>query len=98
MATVRNNQNTTNNSPVNIIVRLKNPWFWIGITGVLATAIGLSPETVTTWADLGQAFWTAVQNPYTVFSALVAVLGVIIDPTTAGVSDSARAKTYTKPK
>lgn len=97
MAVAKSNQ-PTNNSPVNIIVRLKNPWFWIGIAGVLATAMGLSPETVTTWADLGQAFGAAIQNPYTVFSALVAVLGVIIDPTTAGVSDSARAKTYTKPK
>lgn len=99
MATTRNtNTNNTSSSPINLIVRLKNPWFWIGIFGVLATALDITPETVTTWESLWNSFIVAIQNPFTVFSAFIAVLGVFIDPTTAGVGDSTRALSYKTPK
>lgn len=92
------NANNTSSSSINILVRLKNPWFWIGIIGVLMTALDITPETVATWPDLFNSLVIAVQNPYTVASALIAVLGVIIDPTTAGVGDSTRALSYKNPK
>lgn len=99
MAATRNtNTNNTSSSSINILVRLKNPWFWIGIIGVFMTALDITPETVATWPDLFNSFVIAVQNPYTVASALIAVLGVIIDPTTAGVGDSTRALSYKNPK
>lgn len=99
MAATRNtNTNNTSSSSINILVRLKNPWFWIGIIGVLMTALDITPETVATWPDLFNSLVIAVQNPYTVASALIAVLGVIIDPTTAGVGDSTRALSYKNPK
>lgn len=83
---------------MNIPVRMKNPWFWVGLAGLFLTAIGVSPETLTSWAALKQALMEFISNPFMIGSALVAMLGQFIDPTTAGVGDSAQAMTYTVPK
>ena len=82
------------NSPV----RFKNPWFWIGVAGVLLTALGIDPKMLTSWEALRTAFMDVIGNPFLLGSAAIALLGQFIDPTTAGVSDSAQAMTYTEPK
>ena len=83
---------------INIPVRMKNPWFWASLMGVILTAMGVSPEMFTSWGAVIQAIRDLVSNPYMLFSVTLAVLGVFIDPTTAGVGDSARALTYINPK
>lgn len=83
---------------MNIPVRMKNPWFWVGLGGVVLTAMGVSPEMLTSWALVGQAVADLVSNPFMLGSVAVAVMGVFVDPTTAGVGDSAQALTYAKPK
>ena len=83
---------------INIPVRMKNPWFWVGLLGVFFTAIGVSPETLTSWAALKTALIDLIGNPYLLASAALALLGQFIDPTTAGISDSKQAMTYTEPK
>ena len=82
---------------MNIPVRMKNPWFWVGLGGVVLTAMGVHPEMLTSWGLVFQAVKDLVSNPFMLGSAAVAVLGVFVDPTTAGVSDSVRAMTYTTP-
>ena len=83
---------------LNIPVRLKNPWFWVGLAGVILAAMGVSPETLTSWEALKAAALGLVSNPYMLGSVLCAVLGVLVDPTTAGVGDSARVMTYSSPR
>lgn len=83
---------------LNLTVRVKNPWFWVGLAGVFVTALGITPETVTSWPALAQALQAAASSPATLAAALAAVLGVVIDPTTAGVGDSQQALLYTQPK
>ena len=83
---------------INFPVRMKNPWFWIGLIGVILTAMGISPEMLTSWEAVWQAIVELVSNPFMLGSVAVAVLGVFVDPTTKGVSDSAQAMTYDKPK
>lgn len=83
---------------MNIPVRFKNPWFWLGLVGLFFTAIGVSPETLTSWAALKQALVDFIGNPFLIGTAAIALLGQFIDPTTAGVGDSAQAMTYTVPK
>ena len=83
---------------LNIPVRMKNPWFWVGLLGVVLTAMGVSPEMLTSWALVGQAVVDLVSNPFMLGSVVIAVLGVFVDPTTAGMGDSAQALTYTKPR
>ena len=83
---------------MNIPVRFKNPWFWLGLVGLFFTAIGVSPETLTSWAALKQALVDFIGNPFLIGTAAIALLGQFIDPTTAGVGDSAQAMTYTAPR
>lgn len=83
---------------LNIPVRMKNPWFWIGLLGVVLTAMGVSPEMFTSWGIVGEQFMSLIKNPFMIGSVIVAILGVVLDPTTKGVTDSNQAMTYDKPK
>lgn len=83
---------------INIPVRMKNPWFWVGLLGVILTAMGVEPAMLTSWEAVWAAFCELIRNPFMLGSVAVAVLGVFVDPTTKGVGDSAQALTYDKPK
>lgn len=83
---------------INIPVRMKNIWFWISLMGVVLTAMGISPEMLTSWGAVIQAIKDLVSNPFMLGSVTVAVIGVFNDPTTAGLKDSRLAMSYDKPK
>ena len=82
---------------VNVPVRFKNPWFWVGVVSVAITAIGVDPMTFTSWAAVLDGIKAVLSNPVQLCTMCLAVLSVFIDPTTAGLSDSERALEYTKP-
>ena len=82
---------------INIPVRFKNPWFWVGVGGVILSAMGISPEMLTSWGAVWEAFVNLFGNPFMLVSVVLAVLGVFVDPTTAGISDSQRAMSYKSP-
>lgn len=87
---------------INFKVRFKNPTFWVGIiVAVFATVfaqLGMSFEQITTWAMFGQVLLDAISNPVVIVAVISAVYNAIIDPTTAGLSDSKNALTYKTPK
>lgn len=83
---------------LNLKVRMKNPWFWVGLIGIILTAMGVSPEMFTSWSAVWDSIVDLVQNPFMLGTVILAVLGVFVDPTTAGASDSDQAMTYDKPK
>jgi len=87
---------------INWKVRVKNPTFWIQLAvAVLApilAAAGMSWEQITSWAALWQVIVAGIGNPVVVVAMLSAIWGIINDPTTTGLSDSAQALTYTEPK
>ncbi len=70
--------------------RFKNPWFWVGVGGVLLTATGMKPEMFTSWEVLVQAVLDVLKNPYLLATALLAVLGVFVEPTTKGLKDGTK--------
>lgn len=70
------------------IDRFKNPWFWIGVLGVIFTAMGISPETITSWTILKDQLISLISNPYMLVTVIMAVLGVFVDPTTKGIKDN----------
>jgi len=81
---------------INWKVRCKNPNFWMSfISSVLLLAqlvlelFGIKMD----FGDLGNKLKAIVNAVFMVLS----VLGVVTDPTTAGVNDSQRAMTYEKP-
>ena len=81
---------------INWKVRFINPNFWLAFFPALFLLIQVCA------APFGYEWDFAVLNQQgaaivnAVFGVL-AILGVVNDPTTAGVSDSSRAMTYTKP-
>ena len=83
---------------MNFKVRIKNPYFWIGLIGVILAAMGVEASMFTSWGAVWDAVVGLVTNPFMLFSVIIAVIGVLVDPTTSGISDSAQAMRYNKPK
>ena len=82
---------------INWKVRLKNKNFWIAIIPasllliqVVASVFGFELDL----GDIGNKLLAVVNAAFVVLS----ILGIVTDPTTAGVSDSQQALTYNKPK
>jgi phi LC3 family holin len=82
---------------INIPVRFKNPWFWVGLVGVVLSAMGVSADMFTSWRTVWNAIVNLASNPFMLGSVVLAVLGVFIDPTTSGIGDSNRALNYKTP-
>ena len=79
-------------------VRVKNPYFWLGLVAVILAAVGVSPESLTSWSILYAQIRALLSNPFAVSCVIVAVLGYINDPTTSGLSDSRQAMGYKTPR
>ena len=48
---------------VNIPVRLKNPWFWIGIVSVVIATLGVDPNQFVTWDSVWSYIVEVLRNP-----------------------------------
>ena len=84
-------------SNINWIVRIKNKNFWFSLipavlllVQVVAAVFGFTLEL----GELGDKLLAVVNALF----AVLTILGIVTDPTTAGVGDSKLAMTYTKPK
>lgn len=82
---------------INWRVRIKNKHFWISIIPAfllfVQTVAGVFGFTLDL-GDLGNNLLAVVNSAFTI----LAILGIVTDPTTKGVSDSKRAMTYDEPK
>lgn len=81
---------------INWKVRIKNKNFWIALipavlvlVQVVAAVFGITLDL----SDLGEKLLAVVNALFVV----LAILGIVTDPTTAGVGDSDRAMTYDRP-
>lgn len=84
---------------INWKVRLKNPAFWTGLIGIVATfAIGLAQLLGFDISAIVEGWQQALITVVTAIFGLLGLMGVITDPTTKGISDSTQAMTYTEPK
>lgn len=82
---------------INIKARIKNKTFWLTlIPAVLLLAQVCAAPFGYQW-DFGILNGQLAAIINALFSVL-AILGVVVDPTTAGVGDSKQAMTYNKPK
>lgn len=78
-------------------VRIRNPWFWVGIVSAAVSALRLDVNALTSWGAVWACLCGIGSNPVQLATLCLTVLSVFIDPTTAGLGDSARAMTYKKP-
>lgn len=80
---------------INWKVRLRNPIFWLtavpAVVSTVYTLLGLFGVVPGISEDVLVKAVTAIVTG-------LAALGVLVDPTTAGVTDSEQALTYEKPK
>ena len=82
---------------INWIVRIKNKAFWIAIIPAILLLIQVVAAVFGYTLDLGDLGNKLLAVVNAVFGVLV-TLGIVTDPTTAGIGDSEQAMTYTEPK
>ena len=78
-------------------VRIKNKTFWLSLIPallLLAQALGAVFGLSLDLSAVGEKLLTVVNTLF----AVLTILGVVTDPTTAGVSDSKLALSYDEPK
>lgn len=82
---------------INWKVRLKNKNFWltaIPTVMLLAQAVAAVFGYTIYFGNIADKLVDVVNCAF----AVLAILGIVTDPTTKGISDSDQALTYTKPK
>ncbi len=82
---------------INWKVRIRNKAFWLSMVpaALLLVQAGAAVFGYTLdFGELGNRLLTFVNAAF----AVLALLGIVNDPTTAGVKDSAQALTYERPK
>lgn len=82
---------------INWLVRIKNENFWIAIIPAILVLIQIVASIFGVTIDLGELGNKLLQVVDAVF-IILALLGIVNDPTTKGIADSRQAMTYDKPK
>lgn len=82
---------------INWMVRIKNKNFWLAIIPAILLLVQVVGNVFGFTLDLGDLGNKLLEVVNALF-AVLAILGIVTDPTTAGVGDSKQAMTYTTPK
>lgn len=86
---------------INWKVRFSNPTYWINIALAIITPIlayfGIEAKDLNTWGAVYDTIIRTIANPYLLVLIAIGIYNATVDPTTSGISDSARALTYIKP-
>ena len=69
------------------ISRLKNPYFWLTLGGVILTSLQVEATSLTSWHAVRKLLMATISNPYLVVTTGIALLGVFNNPTTKGLGD-----------
>lgn len=82
---------------INWKVRIKNKAFWLAIIPAVLLLVQVVAAVFGFTLDLGELGNKLLDVVNAAFGVL-AILGIVTDPTTQGIKDSERALTYTEPK
>ena len=82
---------------INWTVRLKNKTFWLALIPAVLLLVQVVSAVFGYQLDLGD-LGNKLLDVVNALFAVLAILGIVTDPTTAGVKDSEQAMTYTEPK
>lgn len=82
---------------INWKVRIRNKNFWLTLIPAVFLLIQVIAAVFGFTIDLGDLGNKLLEVVNALF-AVLAILGIVTDPTTAGVKDSEQAMTYTEPK
>lgn len=81
---------------INWLVRVKNKAFWVALIPAVLLLVQAVAALIGVSIDLGEIGDKLLQVVNAIFTVL-AILGIVTDPTTTGIGDSERALTYTQP-
>ena len=81
---------------INWMVRIKNKQFWMSLIPALALVVQAVAAVFGWELDFSSLIGKLLAVVDAVFALLV-ILGIVVDPTTAGVGDSKRALGYQEP-
>lgn len=65
--------------------KLKNPYFWISMIGLIFAAAGVDFNTLTSWKLLGDALFGILSNPVAIVAVVTTMVGVWNDNSTKGL-------------
>ena len=82
---------------INWTVRIKNKAFWLAMIPAVLLLVQAVAAVFGFTLDLGDIGNKLIAVVNAAFGVLV-VLGVVVDPTTAGIADSKQARGYNFPK
>lgn len=82
---------------INWTVRIKNKTFWLALVPAVLLMVQVVAAVFGYTLDLGELGDKLLAVVNALFAVLT-ILGIVTDPTTKGVGDSAQALTYKKPK
>lgn len=82
---------------INWTVRIKNKTFWLSLIPAVLLLVQVVAAVFGYTLDLDPLRDKLLAMVNALF-AVLAILGIVTDPTTKGVSDSTQALTYDKPK
>lgn len=82
---------------INWQVRIKSKQFWLSLIPAVLLLVQVVAAVFGFELDLGD-IGNRLLDVVNALFAVLAILGIVVDPTTAGVGDSAQALTYDKPK
>lgn len=71
--------------------KVKNPYFWLSMFGLIFAAAGIDFNTLTSWDLLLAAIMSILQNPVSIVAVITAMLGIWNDNSTKGM-DKIKAK------
>lgn len=82
---------------INWQVRIKSKQFWLALIPAVLLLVQVVAAVFGFELDLGD-IGNRLLDVVNALFAVLAILGIVVDPTTAGVGDSAQAMTYTEPR
>ena len=82
---------------INWTVRLKNKTFWLALIPAVLLLVQVVAAVFGSQIDLGDRGNKLLEVVNALF-AVLAILGIVTDPTTAGIGDSKQALTYENKK
>ena len=81
---------------INWKVRIKNKYFWLSLIPALLMLVQVVLNVFNISYDFG-VLTEELKAVINVVFVVLAIIGVVNDPTTSGISDSERAMSYDKP-
>lgn len=82
---------------INWQVRIKSKQFWLALIPAVLLLVQVVAAVFGFELDLGD-IGNRLLDVVNALFAVLAILGIVVDPTTDGVGDSAQAMTYTEPR